>query len=107
MVTDTFYVPITVPQDTFTFYIRAIDNAGCKDPTPDQVIVPYPQFAADSLVPDRFYPALLDGHIYNCFSYFSIGWSGSDPDNDATITHYYWYLADSSTSRRGTASPPA
>lgn len=95
LVTDTFYVPITVPQDTFTFYIRAVDNSGLKDPTPDHISFPIRNSPPSVILPIDF-TQRYGRTVYNCFSYFSIGWSGSDPDNDATITGYYWYLADSS-----------
>jgi hypothetical protein len=91
----TFFVPITVPQDTFTFYIRAIDNQGMRDPTPDHI-----SFPIRNSPPAVSFPLDLVNRYgrvtYNCFSYFSISWVGSDPDGDATITGYEWYLADSS-----------
>ena len=94
-VMDTFYVPIRVPQDTFTFYIRAIDNAGTKDPTPDHLSFPIKNSPPRVEFPLDFVNAYSDS-VYNCFSYFSISWVGSDPDGDITITGYDWYLADSS-----------
>ena len=95
LMSDTFYVPIRVPQDTFTFFIRAIDNQGAKDPTPDKLSFPIRNSPPTVVLPVDF-TQRYSRVIYNSFSYFSIGWTGSDPDNDATITNYYWYLADSS-----------
>jgi len=96
-VSDTFYVPIRQPQDTFTFQIRAIDNGGLTDPTPDRLSFPIRNSSPTVSFPIDF----VNGYsraVYNCFSYFSIGWSSFDPDGDATITGYEWYLADSSFS---------
>jgi hypothetical protein len=94
-VTDTFFVPIRVPLDTFTFAVRAIDNTGMRDETPAHLSFP----VVNSHPTVSFPIAFVQGYshtIYNCFSYFSVNWSGSDPDGDATITGYYWYLADGS-----------
>ncbi len=94
-VTDTFFVPIRVPHDTFTFEIRAVDNTGMRDATPAHLSFPVMNSNPTVAFPVSFVQRFA--HVtYNCFSYFSIGWTGSDPDGDATITGYYWYLADSS-----------
>lgn len=92
-VADTFFVPITVPQDTFTFYIRAIDNFDARDPSPDHISFPIRNSPPTVSFPIDFVNR-YSRNIYDAFSYFSIGWTGSDPDGDATITGYYWYLAD-------------
>jgi hypothetical protein len=94
-VKDTFYVPIRVPQDTFVFYIRAVDNDSMRDPTPDHLSFPIKNSPPTVSFPVDFTQRYARV-VYNSFSYFSIGWSGSDPDGDATITGYDWYLADSS-----------
>lgn len=94
-VMDTFYVPIRVPLDTFTFYIRAIDNAGMKDPTPSHISFPIRNSNPTVAFPVDFVRN-FSTVTYKCFSYFSISWRGSDPDGDATITGYDWYFADSS-----------
>jgi hypothetical protein len=96
-VMDTFYVPITQPQDTFEFEIRAIDNGGLKDPTPDRLSFPIRNSPPLVSFPLDFVQR-YSRNIYSSFSYFSIGWSSSDPDGDATITGFEWYLADSSFS---------
>lgn len=92
---DTFYVPIRVAQDTFTFYIRAIDNMGLKDPTPDYMAFPIRNSPPEVSFPIDFVQR-YSREVYTCFSHFTIGWSGSDLDGDITITQYEWYLADSS-----------
>jgi hypothetical protein len=94
-VMDTFFVPIRQPQDTFTFVIRAIDNEGAIDLTPDRLSFPIRNSPPVVTFPIDFVQR-YSRNTYNCFSYFSIGWSSSDPDGDATITGYDWYLADSS-----------
>jgi len=94
-VTDTFFVPITVPQDTFTFYIRALDDGGLKDPTPDHISFPIRNSPPTVSFPLDFIQRYARV-TYECFSYFSINWSSSDLDGDATITGFNWYLADSS-----------
>jgi len=96
-VMDTFYVPITQPQDTFTFQIRAVDNGGLKDPSPDRLSFPIRNSPPIVSFPLDFVQRYSRA-TYNGFSYFSIGWSSSDPDGDPTITGYEWYLADSSFS---------
>jgi len=94
-VMDTFFVPIRVAQDTFTFYIRAIDNKGLKDPTPDLMAFPIRNSPPEVNFPIDFVQR-YSREVYTCFSQFTIGWSGSDLDGDITITQYEWYLADSS-----------
>jgi hypothetical protein len=94
-VMDTFFVPIAQPKDTFIFQIRAIDDKDMRDPTPDRL-----SFPVRNSPPSVFFPIdfvqRYSRREYNCFSYFSIGWSSSDPDGDATITNFDWFLADSS-----------
>ena len=92
---DTFYVPIRTAQDTFTFFIRAIDSEELKDPTPDWMAFPIRNSPPEVNFPVDFVQR-YSRDAYTCFSHFTIGWSGSDPDGDETITHYEWYLADSS-----------
>jgi hypothetical protein len=92
-VTDTFLVPIRVPHDTFTFAVRAIDNGGLTDPSPAHLSFPVMNSSPTVKFPVDFVRN-YSGNIYNCFSYFSIGWTGSDPDGDATITGYDYYLSD-------------
>jgi len=94
-VDDTFFVPITVPQDTFTFYVRAIDDKGLKDPAPDFLSFPIRNSPPTVSFPLDFIQR-YSRTTYDCFSYFSINWSSSDLDGDVTITGYDWYLADSS-----------
>jgi hypothetical protein len=94
---DTFFVPITQPKDTFTFEIRAVDDGGMSDPTPDRLSFPIRNTPPTVSFPIDFVNR-YSRREYSCFSYFSIGWSGSDPDGDATITRYEWHLADSSFS---------
>jgi hypothetical protein len=94
-VTDTFFVPIRVPVDTFTFSVRAVDNSGLRDETPAHLSFPIINSHPTVIFPVAF-TQNYSHTVYNCFSYFSINWSGSDPDGDATITGYYLYLADSS-----------
>jgi hypothetical protein len=94
-VTDTFFVPIRVPLDTFTFAVRAVDNAGLRDQTPAHLSFPVINSRPTVSFPISFVQN-YSHVVYTCFKYFSINWTGSDPDGDATITGYYWYLADSS-----------
>jgi hypothetical protein len=94
-VSDTFLVPIRVPHDTFSFAIRAMDNDSLRDPTPAHLSFPVMNSPPSVRFPVDFVSGYSDT-IYNCFSYFSIGWSGSDPDGHATITGYDYYLADTS-----------
>ncbi len=95
LVMDTFYVPIRVQQDTFTFYIRAVDNYDLKDPTPEHLSFPIRNSPPTITFPVDFV-AKYSHTIYRAFSHFTIGWRGGDPDGDSTITRYEWYLADSS-----------
>lgn len=94
-VMDTFFVPIRVAHDTFTFYIRAVDNDSLRDPSPDHVAFPIRNSPPEVEFPIDF-TQRYSREIYTCFSYFTIGWTGTDPDGNETITHYEWYLADSS-----------
>jgi len=94
-VSDTFLVPIRVPHDTFSFAIRALDNDSLRDPTPAHLSFPVMNSPPKVKFPVDFVNN-YSRNVYNCFSYFSIGWVGSDPDGQATITGYDYFLADTS-----------
>ncbi len=76
------------PDTVYNFYVRAVDNIGERDPDPAHLRIPVKnsppsvEFIEGSDVPDTTFPVA------------TFVWSGTDPDGDDTIEHYYWALND-------------
>jgi hypothetical protein len=89
-----FIVKIPEGKDTFdfSFYVRAVDNAGMRDPTPAEILYPvknspptiafqYPDFVPKR-IPKKSFPVL------------KFSWEAQDPDGVENISHYELFLND-------------
>ncbi len=119
---DTFQLKILSQFDSFTFYVKAVDNtavfnafpsdstppvdiAGAVDLTPAVMTFPI----ANSAPEIRFPAELILNYARNDYVSFhiaSFNWEGSDPDGDDTIVKYMYALDDTSTWQEIVGSPP-
>ncbi len=85
-----FLLPLQQDDTTYTFYVRAVDNDGARDPEPASLILPIintppsVEFNEGTTVPDTTFPVA------------TFAWTGTDPDGDDTIVKYVWALNDTS-----------
>jgi len=119
---DTFQLRILTQYDSFTFYVKAVDNTavfsgipsdstapidvqGAVDLTPATVTFPIKNSA-----PEIRWPAELTlvyaQEDYVSFHIASFNWEGSDPDGDDTIVKYLYALDDTSDWQEIVGSPP-
>ncbi len=85
-----FLLSLQQDDTTYTFYVRAVDNDGARDPDPASLSVPIKntppsvEFNEGTHIPDT------------TFTVATFAWTGADPDGDETIMRYFWALNDTS-----------
>ena len=90
VVDSVFALPIPSGAAGFTFWVRAVDNAGLRDPDPaheDLYLRNNPPSVA-------FYnrPHLNHSAGYHFLPVLTLQWKGSDPEGESTIDHYHLWL---------------
>lgn len=119
---DTFQLRILTQYDSFTFYVKAVDNTALFSGTPSDSIPPIDTGGAVDLTPATMtfpiknsapeirWPAELTlvyaDEDYVSFHIASFNWEGSDPDGDDTIVKYLYALDDTSIWQEIAGSPP-
>src|SRR5439155_7598775 len=85
-----FALPIPHDVSTFTFWVRAVDNLGLRDPHPQSVVLhlrnraPHVEFIN---LPHRTH-----GGDYHFLPVLTLQWVGTDPDGNRTIAQYHVWL---------------
>ena len=119
---DTFQLRILTQYDSFTFYVKAVDNTALFDGPPSDSLPPLDAAGAVDLTPASMtfpiansapeirWPAELTltyaSEHYVSFHITSFNWEGTDPDGDDTIVKYLYALDDTSQWHELTGSPP-
>jgi len=118
----TFQLRILTQYDSFTFYVKAVDNTALFSGTPSDSTPPIDATGAVDLTPATMtfpiknsapeirWPAELTlvyaQEDYISFHIASFNWEGSDPDGDDTIVKYLYALDDTSSWQEIIGSPP-
>lgn len=85
-----FAFPIPNGAATFTFWVRAVDQQGLRDPQPRRLLLnlrnrpPHVEFIN---IPRR-----AQGGTYKFLPVLSLQWSGTDPEGAGTIRSYHLWL---------------
>lgn len=119
---NTFQLRILSQYDSFTFYVKAVDNTAVFDAFPSDSTPPVDATGAVDLTPAMMtfpiknsapeirFPAELTlsyaQNDYVSFHIASFNWEGTDPDGDDTIVKYLYALDDTSTWQELVGSPP-
>jgi hypothetical protein len=125
---DTFQLRILTQYDSFTFYVKAVDNTAVFDGVPTDSTPPIDahgavdhtpatmSFPIMNSAPEMRWPAEISltyaEEDYVSFHIVTFNWEGTDPDGDDTIVNYLWaldFLEDQDTSLTWhalTGSPP-
>jgi hypothetical protein len=85
-----FALPIRAGVAGFTFWVRAVDNTGARDPHPASMRL----YLRNSSPHVEFYnlPHRRLGGIYHFLPVVTLQWRGSDPEGANTIAHYRLWL---------------
>lgn len=99
MESDTFYLPLKTAFDIFTFRVWAVDNDSLVDSSP--ALVSFPVINTPPTIEwklNSLPPILSDPDVvHKSFTHHSFFWDVYDLDGEATITHFYYAMDDTSS----------
>ncbi len=87
---DTFYVPIQSDTASFTFSVKAVDNAGAEDPEPASLTLPI--YNTPPSVSFRYGSNPIAVDTAWTFTTRTFSWDATDVDGDETILEHMYRL---------------
>ncbi|HVP38880.1 MAG TPA: hypothetical protein VMS93_06805, partial [Candidatus Saccharimonadales bacterium] len=87
-----FALPIPALLSSFTFWVRAVDNAGLRDPHPAHLVLNlrnHPPSVAFINLPQGSH---LAAGSYHFLPVVTLQWQGADPEGENTIANYHLWL---------------